>query len=260
MPSPRQGAMWPTWLSFNDEFKQLPHGCQWLFRLLWTHPDLNSGGFITLAPRAWSDCASDLDPAQVEAQLDGLLAMQHRGRPWVSVDDRTAELLVRPFIELDAQKKPHIYVSAMRAVQSCRSASLRADGWHEITCIHPPLLKRDPKKDPEIYDKLERDRDAAYYELMAVMEDRSERSSNRSENSSPNHSRTLLEPPSGDGPGSGDGDHPPSDTSKPSNTSRSQCVECGQRPAAGIAAWRPELCSQCTDALKHSTMRGAGSW
>jgi hypothetical protein len=191
--------MWPTWLSFDDDFQQLSCGGQWLFRLFWTHPDLNSGGYITLAPQAWSTCASDLTVDIVQGQIDELMVMERGGRSWVSVDDRTQELFVRPFIRLDAMKKPHIYVSAMRAVQACRSPMLQQDGWAEINDIHPPLLKRNPKTDPEVYDKLEQQRDAAYDELASVMEGRSERFSNRL--------RTVREPPSGDGdePGSGDG-------------------------------------------------------
>jgi hypothetical protein len=193
--------MWPTWLSFDDDFQQLSCGGQWLFRLLWTHPDLNSGGYITLAPQAWSGCASDLTVDIVQGQVDELMVMKCGDRSWVSVDDRTQELFVRPFIRLDAMKKPHIYVSAMRAVQACRSPVLQQDGWVEVNDIHPPLLKRNPKTDPEVYDNLERQRDAAYDELKSVMEGRSERFGNRS--------RTVREPPSGDGdePGSGDGNH-----------------------------------------------------
>ena len=126
----RRGAMWPTWLSFDAEYEKLGHGSQGLFQFLWMHPDLNSGGYITLAPRAWSRRASDLTIEMTQGQLDELLATN-----WVAMDDDTAELLVRPFIRLDSCQKPHIYVNAMRAVQTCRSPLLRVTGWEEIQAV-----------------------------------------------------------------------------------------------------------------------------
>jgi hypothetical protein len=182
--------MWPTWLSFDDEFRKLGHGSQSLFQFLWMHPDLNSGGYITLAPRAWARRACDLDVEAVHGQLDELLATG-----WVAVDDDTQEVFVRPFLRLDASKKPHIYVSAMRTVQTCRSPVLRAAGWQEVLAVHPPPLTRDPKKDSAVYDKLEAERDAAFDELRSVMEGTvREPFSNRS--------GTLREPPIESEPGS----------------------------------------------------------
>jgi hypothetical protein len=253
--------MWPTWLSFDPDFQDLTYGGQWLFRLLWTHPDLNSGGYITLAPKAWSECASDLTVDTVQGQIDELIVMEwSSGRPWASVDDRTQELFVRPFIQLDAMKKPHIYVSAMRAVQACRSPLLQQDGWSEVNDVYPPLLKRNPKTDHEVYDKLERDRDAVYDELKSVMEGRSERFGNRS--------RTVREPPSGSGPGSGDGSGAthngaelepvtPLRTTRPSEKRYGECGHCRRgllrsESSAGI-------CVECEESLRRNRTPGA-SW
>jgi hypothetical protein len=186
----RRGAMWPTWLSFDAEYEKLGHGSQGLFQFLWMHPDLNSGGYITLAPRAWSRRACDLTIEMTQGQLDELLATN-----WVAMDDDTAELLVRPFIRLDSCQKPHIYVNAMRVVQTYRSPLLRVTGWEEIQAVHPPPLRRDPKKDPTIYDKLEGDRDTAFEELRAFIEGHRKPFGNRP--------RTVREPPSGSGHGSG---------------------------------------------------------
>jgi hypothetical protein len=39
------------------------------------------------------------------------------------------------------------------------------------------------------------------------------------------------------------------------------CAKCGNQPAQQSAsAWQPELCKECSDGLRHPSMRGAASW
>ena len=138
--------MWPTELSGEPNFIDLTALAQWLFKLLWLHPDLDSGGFIALQVEVWARASSHLTPDEVEGALDELIA-----RGWVSVDDDTGELWVRPFIELDTSRKPNMFVSAMRAVQTRRSRTVRHEAWVVIDRLYqenpltPPANDADEK-------------------------------------------------------------------------------------------------------------------
>jgi len=196
--------MWPTELSGEPNFIDLTALAQWLFKLLWLHPDLDSGGFIALQVEVWARASSHLTPDEVEGALDELIA-----RGWVSVDDDTGELWVRPFIELDTSRKPNMFVSAMRAVQTRRSRTVRhADekAWK----IHQNLIQQ---------------RDDAYEQLRAKM----------SKEPFPNHSRTFPEPfpnPSGVGEPVGVGEE--------ARLGQKLCTRCGRHPVM-----QRGLCGAC---------------
>ena len=70
----RRGAMWPTELTDDSEFFKLTPLAQWLFKLLWLHADLDSGGFIALQVEVWAKASAYLTPQEVEGALDELLA------------------------------------------------------------------------------------------------------------------------------------------------------------------------------------------
>jgi hypothetical protein len=139
----RRGAQWPTWLWFDPEFGKLTAPAQRLFVFLWMHPDLNSAGFIALQPEVWSRTAYELTPEDVDASVDELLA-----RNWVVVDDETGELWVRPFVRLDAIRKPYIWIAATRAVQTCRSHALRLP---DTRCRHNGHREPIPVPPPECW-------------------------------------------------------------------------------------------------------------
>ena len=82
----------------------------------------------------------DLTPQDVEGMLDELLT-----RGWVSVDDNTGELWVRPFIYWDASRKPNIFTAAMRAAQTRRLRTLRHEAWVEIDRVY----QQQPLKPPD---------------------------------------------------------------------------------------------------------------
>ena len=87
-----------------------------------------------------------------------------------AADPNTGELLVRGFIKLDSSRKPNMYVSAMRAIQTARSPRLRQVGWEDIQRMHPPpmTLKKDTPEETRL--KLRCERDEAYEELRARIE------------------------------------------------------------------------------------------
>jgi len=179
---PRRAAMWPTELSDHLDFLALTQPAQWLFQHLWLHPELNAGGFIAFNANVLAKAAHGITPEDIEASLDGLLAQK-----MAAIDDNTGELFLRLFIEFDSSRKPNIYINAMRAIQTARSPMLRQEAWGELQRIHPPPLERDPKKNPKVYDKLERQRDEAYEQLRG-------RISRTLAEPFPNRSRTVREP------------------------------------------------------------------
>jgi hypothetical protein len=232
---PRRGAMWPTDLWDHEDVVALTPLAQRLFVYLWTHPKLDSGGFIALQVTAWAKASKYLTVEEVEASIDELLAAN-----LVVVDDETEEAWVRWFIRMDSSRKPNIYIAAMRAVQTARSRTLRQAAWDEVRQLHPPPLNRDPNADAKKqkrYDDIVRDRERAYEELKSRIV--REQSSNRS--------GTVREPPS------------VSDSalvSEPSqNGSALPMCECGVNHARRGVHWQPHLCEACAQAARHSSMQ-----
>jgi len=221
----RRGAMWPTELSGEPNFIDLTALAQWLFKLLWLHPDLDSGGFIALQVEVWARASSHLTPDEVEGALDELIA-----RGWVSVDDDTGELWVRPFIELDTSRKPNMFVSAMRAVQTRRSRTVRHEAWVVIDRLYQENPLKPPANDADekawkIHQNLIQQRDDAYEQLRAKM----------SKEPFPNHSRTFPEPfpnPSGVGEPVGVGEE--------ARLGQKLCTRCGRHPVM-----QRGLCGAC---------------
>lgn len=159
--------MWPTELDTDEDFKELTPLAQWLFRNLWLHADLDSGGFIALQVSVWTKASNHAKLEDVEDALGELIALH-----WVSVDDDTGELWVQAFIRLDASRKPNIFVAAMRAAQTRRSRALRYEAWQEIDRIYQQQPLKPPADDGD--DKARKThrtaiqaRDDAYEQLHA---------------------------------------------------------------------------------------------
>jgi hypothetical protein len=214
--------MWPTELTDDPGFVELTPLAQWLFRLLWLHPDLDSGGFIALQVEVWAKASAYLTPQEVEGMLDELIA-----RGLVSVDDGTGELWVRPFVYWDASRKPNIFVAAMRATQTRRSKALRAEAWVEIDRLYRQNTLKPPDDDTDekawkFHRSQVKARDDAYEELKARVE----------RERFPNRSGTVREPPSVGVPvGVG---------VSPARARASVCEKCGRHPAV-----KGGLCGAC---------------
>lgn len=222
----RRGAMWPTELDTDDEFIELSPLAQWLFKILWLHADLDSGGGIALQVSVWAKASKHVKLEEVEDALGELIACG-----WVSVDDDTGELWVRPFIRLDASRKPNIFVAAMRATQTRRSRRLRREAWLEIDRLYQQQPLKPPADDGnekawKSYRSAVQTRDEAYEQLKArVLRE-----------PFGNRSGTVREPPSVIEPVGGKG-VPPQER-KPSGSP--MCTRCGKYPAMERG-----LCSAC---------------
>lgn len=141
---PRRAAMWPSELTFDPAFVNLTPLSQWLFKFLWLHPDLDSGGYLPLQVEIWAKASAYLTPQEVEGALDELIAQD-----WVSVDDQTGELWVKPFIDLDSSKKPNIFIAAMRCAETRRSTTLRREAWQVINSIYQQHPIKPPGDDAD---------------------------------------------------------------------------------------------------------------
>jgi hypothetical protein len=166
----KRAAMFPTPLLSDKAFIKLSQTEQLLFMKLWLSPHLDSAGFHPLQISKW---ARGSTPPVTEARMRdvvGALEAQH----WIAVDYDTEEVFLRPFIRMDAQKQPQIYVSACRAVQAAQSAELQRAAWEQVMIAHPPKIKPDPKRTPEATERLERQQNLAYEELRDFMESQGE--------------------------------------------------------------------------------------
>ena len=163
----RRAAMWPAGLTTEKDFVKLGPLEQLLFmKQLWLSPHLDSAGFHPLQISKW---ASGFTPHATEADMREMTDNLER-HGWIAVDHDTEEVLVVPFIRLDAIKKPYIYVAACRAIQAAQSSGLRGRAWEEILIVHPPKVKHDKTKFPDPGDRLELIQQAAYDELREFME------------------------------------------------------------------------------------------
>lgn len=201
---------------------------------LWLHPDLNAGGFVAMQIQVWANSADDVTPEGVEAAVDELLA-----HDVIAVDDHTGELFLRWFIQYDSSRKPNLYINAMRAIQTCRSAALRRVGLEEIERLHPPPLKRNPKTPDETYDSIENQWDEAYRALWArVMKE-----------PFANRSRTVVEQ-EGEAESEGAGEKHVTFRSQaePNPAAYGECLKCRQAQCLGPEAEpgeKPIWCGSC---------------
>jgi hypothetical protein len=141
----KRAAMWPTALSADKDFAKLGPMEQLLFMKLWLSSHLDYAGFHALQISKW---ARGFTPEATEDEMRQIVADLER-RKWIAVDYDTEEVLVVPFIRLDAAKQPQIYVAACRAIQAAQSSGLRGRAWEQILIVHPPRVKHDKDKFPD---------------------------------------------------------------------------------------------------------------
>jgi hypothetical protein len=206
----RSGAMWPTWLWFDEDFKKLSEGAQRQFNFMWTHPQTNSAGFLPLQEEPWSRLAADLTVDKLKSRNDELLALR-----WIALDPDAGWVYLIPFLRIDSCKKPWVYVAALRDILNNPSAPLRLEAWAEVQAVHPPPLKPPDddasEKALEWYRNQIQTRDEAYQELRSHI----------TGEPFENRSRTVREPISVSGPVSG---------SESGVTRPALCSRCGRYP------------------------------
>jgi hypothetical protein len=218
----RRGAMWPTELADDDEFRELTPLAQWLFKLLWLHPDLNSGGFLPLQMTAWAKASKHLTPQDLEPAVDELLAWR-----WLAVDDHAEVVWLCHFIDKDASRKPNIFVAAMRDTEAAHSRTLRREAWGVIDRVYQEQPLKPPGGDADekawkAHEDRVRARDNAYEQLRAKVQ----------KEGFGNRSGTVREPPSVGVPVGVGVDTGPAD--------KKLCTRCRRYPIA-----RDGLCGAC---------------
>jgi hypothetical protein len=121
---PRREARVFTSIWKDEDFIKLPRDAQWLYLFLLSQDDLSYCGVLPLRPGRWVRKAGGLTVAAVRADLAVLAGGE---RPFVVVDEDTAEVLVRSLIRHDGiWKMPNIMKAAREAAESVESPEIRA--------------------------------------------------------------------------------------------------------------------------------------
>jgi hypothetical protein len=163
----KRGSMFPTALWSERGFEKLSRDEQHLLLRVWLSPDLSSCGHHAIQLGLWG--RGFTPQATAEQMRDVVAALEGHG--WIATDFDTEELLIVPFIRLDASKQPQIFTSACRTIQTVRSAILRERAWEQVQRVGVPGVKESPRVGPDKLDRMQRSVHAAYNELMVFMLD-----------------------------------------------------------------------------------------
>lgn len=244
----RGGALFPSELFHDEDFRSVPAREQRLLMWLWVHPDLSCAGIIAIQQREWAAAAGDL--AEQDIQTD---AATLRRAGWVDYDG--GQLWVRPFMRLDnALRSPTSYIAAARSIKTVKSRQLR-EAAYQVFAAEPMPVKP--------LDGLDGDKAVKRAALNAAVERAAEELAQRITAPSV---LAALAPSEGASAGGSDGaskDHPMGrvdvdDAADDGDDHLAPCSRCSNAPATGgSVVWRPDLCRPCADALKHPSMRGA---
>lgn len=135
-----KGSAWS-----QDDWRELPHSCQWLYQLLISQPQINNLGVLHLAPRRWARLSADTTETSVTALLDEL-----QNERYIYADWDFEELLVRTFIRHDGvEKVGNLVKSARKQFEQLQSETIRlilAHEYPEIFTSGEPLLKPLPEE------------------------------------------------------------------------------------------------------------------
>lgn len=112
----------------DDEYRDLTHSEQWLYKFLLTTASLSHAGVADWRPNRIAAHASDLTAEDVERMADGLIAKQY-----ILVDEATEEVLVRSFVRHDElMKQPKMATAMATAHAAVASKVLRGVIVHEL--------------------------------------------------------------------------------------------------------------------------------
>lgn len=244
----RGGALFPSELFHDEDFRAVAARAQRLLMWLWVHPDLTGAGIIAIQPGEWASAASDLTEQDVR---DDAAALRRAG--WVDYD--AGQLWVRPFMRLDgALKSPTSYIAAARSIKTVKSRRLR-EAAYRVFAAEPMPIKP--------VDGLDGDKASRRAALNAAIERAAVELAQRVTAPSVLSALTPSEGLSDGGSDGGSKDHRMGRVDvdvavDDGDEHPAPCSQCGSAPAtSGSVVWRPDLCRPCADALKHPSMRGA---
>ena len=122
-----------TALWSDDDWRTLTSDEQWLYFLLWTHPDLSAAGVLDWRPGKLSGFAIDKGAADLRG-----IAVTLQQKRFILIDEDTEEVLVRPYIRRDRNRltMPNTAKGMCRAFASTGSKKIRQVIVHEVQKAH----------------------------------------------------------------------------------------------------------------------------
>lgn len=106
----------------DEDFRALSMDSQHIYMMLFSHPDRNAAGVLSLTLRKWTRLASDLHPDRLDAAL-----LELDGARFIVMDESTEEVCVRSFIRrASVYKHIRLLANALREVSEVESPRIRA--------------------------------------------------------------------------------------------------------------------------------------
>lgn len=129
----------------DEDFRALPMDAQHIYMMLFSHPDRNSAGVLSLTLRKWTRLAADLSPDRLDMALAELDAAG-----FIVMDEGTEEVLVRSFIR-SAKVYKHIRMlaNALREGSEIESPRLRSVLARELARLPRLAVPDNPKMKAE---------------------------------------------------------------------------------------------------------------
>lgn len=125
----------------DDDFRALSVDAQHAYMMLFSHPDRNSAGVLSLTLRKWTRLAADLSPDRLDMALAELDAQS-----FIVMDESTEELLVRSFIRrASVYKHIRMLANALREASEVESPRLRSALSRELGRLPRLALPDNPK-------------------------------------------------------------------------------------------------------------------
>lgn len=123
----------------DDDYRELTHSEQWLYKLLLIHPSLSYAGVADWRPGKLASTAGDLNAEDVRRIGAGLQA-----KYFIYVDEDTEEVFIRSFVKHDGLLKQYrLPVSMANDYAAISSKEIRKFFVHELAKVHEkdPSLK-----------------------------------------------------------------------------------------------------------------------
>jgi hypothetical protein len=125
----------------DEDFRALPMDAQHIYMMLFSHPDRNSAGVLSLTLRKWTRLAADLSPDRLDAALEALDATE-----FIVMDESTEEVLVRSFIRrASVYKHIRMLANALREATEVESPRILSALRRELGRLPRLALPDNPK-------------------------------------------------------------------------------------------------------------------
>lgn len=116
----------------DDDYRDLTHSEQWLYKLLLIHPSLSYAGVADWRPGKLASTSGDLNADQIRRIGAGLQA-----KHFIHVDEDTEEVFVRSFVKHDGLLKQYrLPVSMANDYAAISSKEIRQYFIHELKRVH----------------------------------------------------------------------------------------------------------------------------